>query len=100
MSGGVGHKFNEKWNGAVSLTWDRGVSTGIGTHTDTWTLGAGVNYAATENIELRFAGALGLLTSGSSNKVVRDGREYGQRASYDFGNDLVTAISTSLKVKF
>ena len=100
VSGGVGHKFNEKWNGAVSLTWDRGVSTGIGTHTDTWTLGAGVNYAATENIELRFAGALGLLTSGSSNKVVRDGREYGQRASYDFGNDLVTAISTSLKVKF
>lgn len=100
VSGGVGHKFNDKWSGAASLTWDRGVSTGIGTHTDTWTLGAGVSYAPTENIELRLSGALGVLTSGSSREVVRDGRAYGQRASYDFDNDLVSAISTSLKVKF
>lgn len=100
ISGGVGHKFNEKWSGALSLTWDRGVSTGIGTHTDTWTVGAGVSYAPTENIELRLAGALGVLTSGSSNTIIKDGRAYGQRASYDFDNDLVSAISTSLKVKF
>ncbi|WLS02280.1 OmpP1/FadL family transporter [Shinella oryzae] len=100
ISGGVGHKFNEQWSGAASLTWDRGVSTGIGTHTDTWTLGAGVSYTPTENIELRLSGALGLLTSGSSREVIKDGRPYGQRASYDFDNDLVSAISTSLKVKF
>ncbi|WP_440982953.1 OmpP1/FadL family transporter [Shinella sumterensis] len=100
ISGGVGHKFNEQWSGAASLTWDRGVSTGIGTHTDTWTLGAGVSYTPTENIELRLSGALGLLTSGSSRAIVKDGRAYGQRASYDFDNDLVSAISTSLKVKF
>ncbi|WP_242222702.1 OmpP1/FadL family transporter [Shinella zoogloeoides] len=100
VSGGVGHKFNDQWSGALSLTWDRGVSTGVGTHTDTWTVGAGVSYAATENIELRLAGALGLLTSGSSGATTRDGRTYGQRASYDFDNDLVTAISTSLKIKF
>ena len=53
-----------------------------------------------QNIELRLAGALGLLTSGSSGATTRDGRTYGQRASYDFDNDLVTAISTSLKIKF
>ncbi|MFC6444821.1 OmpP1/FadL family transporter [Shinella zoogloeoides] len=100
VSGGVGHKFNDKWSGALSLTWDRGVSTGVGTHTDTWTVGAGVSYAATENVEFRIAGALGVLTSGSSGATVRDGRTYGQRASYDFGDDLVSAISTSLKVKF
>jgi len=100
ISGGVGHKFNEQWSGAASLTWDRGVSTGIGTHTDTWTLGAGVSYTPTENIELRLSGALGVLTSGSSRQIVKDGRPYGQRASYDFDNDLVSAISTSLKVKF
>ncbi|MGQ3214921.1 OmpP1/FadL family transporter [Shinella sp.] len=100
VSGGVGHKFNDKWSGAASLTWDRGVSTGIGTHTDTWTLGAGVSYAASENVEFRVGGALGLLTSGSSAMVVRDGRPFGQRASYDFDTDFVTAISTSLKVKF
>ncbi|WLR94116.1 OmpP1/FadL family transporter [Shinella zoogloeoides] len=99
ISGGVGHKFNEQWSGALSLTWDRGVSTGLGTHSDTWTLGAGVSYAPTENVEFRVAGALGVLTSGSSGPVVRDGQTFG-RASYDFDNDLVSAISTSLKVKF
>jgi len=99
ISGGVGHKFNDQWSGALSLTWDRGVSTGLGTHTDTWMLGAGVSYAATENVELRVGGALGLLTSGSSGPIVRNGTTYG-RASYDFDNDLVTAISSSLKIKF
>lgn len=100
ISGGVGHKFNEQWSGALSLAWDRGVTTGIGTHSDTWTLGAGVSYAPTENIEFRVGGALGLLTSGSSRPVTVDGRTYGQRATYDFDTDLVSAISTSLKVKF
>ena len=100
ISGGVGHKFTDKVSGALSLTWDRGVSTGIGTHSDTWTLGAGVSIAATENVEFRVGAALGLLTSGSSRPVTVDGRTYGQRASYDFDNDLVSAISTSLKVKF
>ena len=99
VSGGVGHKFNEQWSGALSLTWDRGVSTGLGTHSDTWTLGGGVSYTPTENLEFRVAGALGMLTSGSSGPVVRNGQTFG-RASYDFDNDLVSAISTSLKVKF
>ncbi|OCP00940.1 MULTISPECIES: OmpP1/FadL family transporter [unclassified Ensifer] len=100
ISGGVGHKFNEKWSGAASLTWDRGTSTGLGTQTDTWTLGAGVSYAATENIEWRVAGAVGILTGGHSGTVFKDGLPYGNRASYDFDDDFVGAISTSLKVKF
>lgn len=100
VSGGVGHKFNDQWSGAMSLTWDRGTGTGVGTQTDTWTLGAGVSYAMTENVELRVAGALGLLTSGSSGAVTRGGFVYGDDAAYDFGNDIVAAVSTSLKVKF
>jgi long-chain fatty acid transport protein len=100
VSGGVGHKFNEKWSGAASLTWDRGTSTGLGSQTDTWTLGAGVSYAATENIEWRVAGAVGLMTGGHSGTVFKDGRPYGNRASYDFDDDFVGALSTSIKVKF
>lgn len=100
ISGGVGHKFNDQWSGAVTLTWDRGTSQGFGTQTDTWTLGTGVSYSPTENVELRLAGALGVLTSGSSGRVVLDGQTYGNEASYSFGNDLVAAVSTSLKVKF
>ncbi len=91
VSGGVGHKFNDQWSGAASLTWDRGTSHGYGNQTDSWTLGTGVSYSPTENVELKFAGAVGLLTSGSS---------VGEDVKYDFGNDIVTAVSTSLKVKF
>ncbi len=100
VSGGVGHKFNDKLSGALSLTWDRGTSTGVGAQTDTWTLGAGVSYAVNDNVELRLAGAVGLLTSGSSGAVTRGGVVYGDDVAYDFGNDIVTAVSTSLKVKF
>ncbi|MGG2475353.1 transporter, partial [Rhizobium sp. BR5] len=48
-----GHKFNEQWSGAVSLTWDRGTSTVIGTQTDTWTIGTQVVYSPTPNIEFK-----------------------------------------------
>jgi long-chain fatty acid transport protein len=100
LSGGIGHKFNDQWSGAVTVTWDRGTSQGFGTQTDTWTLGTGVSYAPTENVELRLAGAIGVLTSGSSGPVDIDGIGYGDAASYDYGNDLVAAVSTQLKVKF
>ncbi|MQB09493.1 transporter [Agrobacterium sp. ICMP 6402] len=103
ISGGVGHKFNEQWSGAVSLTWDRGTSTVIGTQTDTWTLGTQVVYSPNKNIEFKIAGALGLLTSGSSSingGPCGNGLRCGNEAGYDFGNDLVAAISTGVKVKF
>lgn len=100
VSGGVGHKFNDQWSGAVSLTWDRGTSHGYGTQTDTWTLGTGVSYAPTENVELKLAGAIGLLTSGSSGPTTYNGEVIGKEVTYRFGNDIVTAVSTSLKVKF
>ncbi|SEH93861.1 long-chain fatty acid transport protein [Rhizobium tibeticum] len=100
ITGGVGHKFNDQWTGAVSLTWDRGTSHGYGAQTDTWTVGLGAAYNPTDNIEWRVAGALGILTSGSSGVLVEDGVTYGNDVSYDFGNDLVAAVSTSIKVKF
>ncbi|MDM9629564.1 OmpP1/FadL family transporter [Rhizobium sp. S152] len=100
VTGGIGHKFNDQWTGAVSLTWDRGTSDGYGTQTDTWTLGVGAAYNPTENVEWRLAGAIGVLTSGESGTFTRDGVTYGEDATYTFGNDLVAALSTSIKVKF
>ncbi|RVP93260.1 transporter, partial [Sinorhizobium meliloti] len=92
--------FNDQWSGAVSLTWDRGTSQGYGAQTDTWTLGTGVSYTPTENVEIRLAGVVGILTSGSSGPVDFEGQTIGGDVSYDFGNDFVGAISTSLKVRF
>jgi long-chain fatty acid transport protein len=103
VSGGVGHKFNDQWSGAVSVTWDRGTSTVIGTQTDTWMLGTQLIYSPNKNIEFKIAGAVGLLTSGSSSIAGAPcgaGFTCGNEAGYDFGNDVVAAISTGIKVKF
>ncbi len=100
ITGGVGHKFNDQWSGAVSLTWDRGTSHGYGTQTDTWTLGTGVSYTPTENLEFRLAGAVGIMTGGSSGAVKYGDDVIGDDVSYDFDDDFVGAISTSIKVKF
>ncbi|MFQ6159641.1 OmpP1/FadL family transporter [Sinorhizobium meliloti] len=100
ISGGIGHKFTDQWSGAVSLTWDRGTSHGYGSQTDTWLLGTGVSYTPTENVELRLAGSVGILTSGSSGPVDFEGQTIGNEVTYDFDNDFVGAISTSLKVRF
>ena len=100
ISGGVGHKFNEQWSGAVSVTWDRGTSQGYGTQTDTWTFGAGVAYSPNQNVEIRLGGVLGVMTGGSSGTVTLDGETYGADVNYDFDDDLVAALSTSLKIKF
>lgn len=101
VTSGIGHKFNEQWSGAAQLSWDRGTSHGVGSQTDTWTLGGGVAYTPTANIEVRLAGAVGVLTSGHSGTLTdENGYEAGTDVSYDFGNDLVTAISGGVKIKF
>ncbi|MBN7778342.1 transporter [Nitratireductor aquimarinus] len=101
VSGGVGHKFNEQWSAAASLTWDRGTSKGFGHQADSWTLGGGVAYTPNENVEMRLSGALGILTSGESGAIVGDdGLIYGDDVSYTFGNDLVGALSASMKVRW
>lgn len=101
FTAGIGHKFNEQWSGAVSLTWDRGTAgTDYGIASDTWTLGAGVSYKPTQHLEFRLAGALGLLTSGHSSTVSSGGVTYGDDATYSYGNDVVGALSTSMKVTF
>ena len=101
VSGGIGHKFNDEWSAAGQLTWDRGTSHGYGSQTDTWTLGGGVAYTPRPNIEFRLAGAIGVMTSGHSGVLTdENGYKAGTDVSYDFGNDLVTAISGGVKIKF
>lgn len=100
ISGGIGHKFTDKLSGAASITWDRGTSHGFGTQTDTWAFGTGLSYAATENVEFRLAGAVGILTGGSSGPQVYQGQPVGTDVKYDFDDDFFAAVSTSVKIKF
>jgi long-chain fatty acid transport protein len=100
VTGGIGHKFNDQWSGAVSVTWDRGTSQDYGSQSDTWLFTTGVAYAPTKNVEIRLAGVLGFMTSGDSKSMVVDGQTIGDEATFRYDSDLVAALSTSLKVKF
>lgn len=59
LTGGVAHSFTDQLAGLVSLTWDRGVSTGHDIQSDVWTLGFGGSYKPNKNVEVR--GGLGIL---------------------------------------
>jgi long-chain fatty acid transport protein len=100
ISGGVGHKFNDMWSGALALTWDRGTSTGYGSLTDTWSVSGGVAFTPNERVEFRLGALAGILTSGSSGVVSYQGKSIGNDVSYDFGNDFVGALSLGARVKF
>jgi long-chain fatty acid transport protein len=101
VSGGIGHAFTDQLSGAISLAWDRGTATGLGTQTDTWTLSGGAAYVPNKNVEFRLGGAVGVLTSGESTVQVDDnGNVFGSDITYSFGNDFVGALSGTVKVKF
>ncbi|OCW58873.1 long-chain fatty acid transporter [Hoeflea olei] len=98
ITGGLGRKFNDSLSGSLALTWDRGTSTTTGTQTDTWTVSGGLAHEFNETVELRFGGAVGVLTSGSS--VRAPGGDAANNVRYSFGNDVVYGLSGALKVKF
>ncbi len=101
IMGGIGHKFNDKWSGAATVTWDRGTTTGLTSQTDVWLFGMGANYKATEQVEFRLAGAIGVLTSGTLDNTLsapNGGSKTGSKA--DFGTDVVGGVTFSAKYKF
>lgn len=100
MGGGVGHKFNDHWSAAASITWDRSTTTGLSSQSDVYMFGLGTIYKPTKQVELRLAGAAGLLTAGEINDTIVDGKASETGAQGDFGNDFVGALSLSVKVKF
>ncbi|GAA0602647.1 OmpP1/FadL family transporter [Paenochrobactrum glaciei] len=91
VTGGVAHKFNDQWSGAATVTWDRGTTTGWTSQTDVWLFGAGANYKATDHLDIKLSGALGLLKSGVFHDKI---------STSDFGTDLVKAFSVAAKLKF
>ncbi len=103
VTGGIGHKFNDQWSGQLQVSWDRGTSTGLTTQTDTWLLSSGVSWSPNKNFEIRVGGAIGMLTSGSFGGARPCDSLTGQcgtSAKYEFGDDFVSALSISGKLKF
>ncbi len=100
VSGGVGHKLNEQWSVAGTVTWDRGTSTGLTSQTDVWLFGLGTNYKPNEQFEVRLAGAAGWLSSGELDDTVVGGKQSITGSKGEFGNDFVGGLSLTAKVKF
>ena len=98
VAGGVGHKFNDMISAAAQITWDRGTSTISGYQSDTWNFGAGVSVAATQNIEFRLGGSIGIMTSGTS--AFNGVGDTANLITYEFDNDPVYAGAASVKIKF
>ncbi|UWF59945.1 OmpP1/FadL family transporter [Brucella sp. 2716] len=100
VSGGVGHKFNDQWSAAATVTWDRGTSTGLTSQTDVWLFGLGTNYKPTDQFEVRLAGAAGWLSAGDLDDTMIAGVSNPTGSKGEFGNDFVGALSLTAKVKF
>ncbi|QDB99193.1 outer membrane protein transport protein [Mesorhizobium sp. 8] len=79
VTGGVGHAFNDRVSGLVSLTWDSGVSTGYDFSSDTYTLALGGSLKDSLGGELRAGVGVSYLTSaeitkgGDTGFAVKDG---------------------------
>ncbi|THF58311.1 outer membrane protein transport protein [Ollibium composti] len=79
VTGGVGHAFNDRVSGLVSLTWDSGVSTGYDFSSDSYTLALGGSVKDTLGGELRAGVGVSYLTSAEITKgadkgfAVKDG---------------------------
>jgi long-chain fatty acid transport protein len=93
ITGGVGHQFNEKISGALSLTWDRGVGTGADIFSDTWTLGAGAQIKHGPGV-LRIGAAASYLTSGEQSTA--DGADFDATADGDWAY----ALSANYRISF
>lgn len=100
VSGGVGHKFNDQWSSVATVTWDRGTTTGLSSQTNSWLIGLGTSFKPHPSIDIRLAGALGLLTAGEMDDRIVNGIPTVTGSRGDFGTDLITALSVSAKVKF
>ncbi|MCY1667301.1 OmpP1/FadL family transporter [Rhizobium sp. SL86] len=90
---GVGHEFNEKLSGTLSITWDQGVGTGADISTDSWSIGLGAQYKTTIGT-IGVGAALTYLTAGSQR--VTQGATYDADADADWA----VAVGASYRLEF
>lgn len=93
IQGGLAHSFTEKLAGLVSVTWDRGVSTGADVLTDTWTLGAGAQLK-TDIGNFQIGTGLSYMTAGMQS-IAR-----GATLDATVGGDWGLGVTTSYAIKF
>ncbi|MEF2545939.1 long-chain fatty acid transporter [Aurantimonas sp. E1-2-R+4] len=92
---GIGRAFTDEIAGAISIGYDRGVSTGSETtYTDLYTMAGGVSFKANKWSEVRVGGLVGYWTDGAQS--ISDGAYFNGTV----GNDIVLAGNASIKLNF
>ena len=91
VTGGIGHAFNEKVSGLVSLTWDRGVGTGWDLSSDTYTLAVGASAKDALGGELRGGVGVTYITSAEETQYAA-GTNAAVKAGYAVAFNLGYAI--------
>ncbi len=92
---GIGRAFNEFVSGAISVGYDRGVSTGSETtYTDLYTLAGGFSFKDNKLAELRVGGLIGYWTDGEQR--IEDGAYF----DGEVGNDWIYGATASVKFNF
>jgi long-chain fatty acid transport protein len=98
---GVGHKFNDKLSGSLSLTYDQGVSTTEDVHGDTITLASGVQFNLNEMTKISVGGAISHLQGGSvALSTGAGGIGPGHKFAYTVGDDWAYTVGANILVKF
>lgn len=95
ITAGVAKRISEQLALTTSLTWDRGVSTGWDTLSDTWTIAGGVVFDANENLQIRAGGAAINFTEAQKSKL-KSVVDYTASSPNEWGY----ALSLSAVVKF
>ncbi|MEN0088721.1 MAG: outer membrane protein transport protein [Pseudomonadota bacterium] len=108
VTGGVGYRVNEKLSTSLSLTWDKGVSTGTtaagraganaSAFSDTWTVAAGAQYSFDETFSIRAGLAYSFLSAASYNTGPTTAFPGG--ATVNLGADHAIAGGLQLQAKF
>ena len=95
VTGGAAHRFNDMVAASLSLTWDKGVTSGWDTLTDTWTIAGGVSIDPNPNVNFRFGGAAIYFTDGFKSNT-SSAIDYTAYSPAEWG----FALSASGSVKF
>lgn len=93
LTGGVGHVFNDNVSGALSVTWDQGVTTGWDLSSDTYTFAAGGVLKDSWGGELRGGVGATYLTSAAETMY-----GVGENSAVDSG--WAFAVNLGYKVKW
>ena len=98
VTGGVVHSFSDAFAGQVSLTWDRGVTTGWDLRDEVWTLALGGRLRSTKAGEFRFGLGLSYLAAAQetqyANAIIPGNIRSGFNQAADSG------FATTLNVGF